>query len=273
MLAVSQLYIYPIKSLGGIAVAQAEVTDRGLAHDRRYMLVTHNGVFMSQRSTPRMALLRPRLTDYGLEVYNAGIDGSSVSIIQPPADAPTNHRVTVWRQTVAAQHVSDQADSWFSHALKTKCKLVYMPDRSLRRVDSSTGQRPAGKVTSFADAYPFLLIGEESLADLNRRHPSDSELTMARFRPNIVCAGGAPYAEDEIGSFTVNGISFTGLEKCARCGVPNIDPVTAKVSSGRKPLRTLAEYRTEERKVYFGMNLIHTGTGRIAVGDLLLLPT
>ena len=265
---VSQLYIYPIKSLGGIAVASAEVTDRGLAHDRRYLLVTPDGVFITLRKYPRMALLQAELTGDVLSVRNTTT--GDVIRLPEPADGPTDREVTIWRQTVAARSVSVAADAWFSDALGLTCHLVYMPDRSHRPVAPSSGLRPAGKITSFADAYPFLLIGEASLADLNARYGGEEHFGMERFRPNIVCSGGAPYAEDDLTDFTINGISFTGLEPCARCGVPNVDPNTGVASRVGEPLVTLAGYRRMGGKVYFGMNLVHAGTGTIAVGDLLI---
>lgn len=271
MLTISQLYLYPIKSLAGIAVQTAEVTDRGFANDRRYLLVTPDNVFITQRTYPKMALLYPEITDHGLAVINSSTDGRAILITRPEESALADQQVTIWSQVVKAQHVSRIADSWFSNALGIKCKLVYMPDRSLRPVAPSSGLRPAGKITSFADAYPFLLIGEESLADLNDRYQGSDPIGMNRFRPNIVFSGGQPYAEDQIGQFTINDISFTGLEKCARCGVPNVNPKTGKESINGEPLRTLMKYRTENRKVYFGMNLVHAGTGIISVGDELQL--
>jgi uncharacterized protein YcbX len=182
---------------------------------------------------------------------------------------PANHHVTIWNATVAAQHVSNEADSWFTRALGKPCKLVYMPDGSLRPVNTTSGFRPPGKLTSFADAYPFLMISEESLADLNQRYAGEDYLSMARFLPNIVCAGGEPYGEDDIGQFTINDIPFTGLEKCARCNVPNVDPITAIKNKGNEPFRTLMGYRSEGRKVNFGINLIHSATGTISIGDTI----
>ena len=271
MLTVSQLHIYPIKSLGGIPVSTAEVTDRGLAHDRRYMLVAPDDVFLTQRTYPRMALLHPRLTERGLEVVHA--ETGKVLELPNTAEGSTDREVLIWSQTVAARPVSAEADAWFSAALGMACRLVYMPDRSLRPVAPSSGLRPAGKVTSFSDAYPFLLIGEESLMDLNARYAGANTIGMERFRPNIVCSGGAAYAEDALGEFSISGISFTGVEKCARCGVPNVDPATGVPSSDGEPLVTLMKYRKEGRKAYFGMNLVHSGIGRVSVGDALVLRT
>lgn len=68
MLIVSELYIYPIKSLGGTAVASALVTDRGFQYDRRWMLVDEHNNFLTQRKHAQMALLQVSLTGDGLLV-------------------------------------------------------------------------------------------------------------------------------------------------------------------------------------------------------------
>ena len=68
MLRISQLTIYPIKSMGGITVARARVTDRGLEHDRRWMLIDHNNIFLTQREWPSMALMKVELTPDGLRI-------------------------------------------------------------------------------------------------------------------------------------------------------------------------------------------------------------
>ncbi|GHB83970.1 MOSC domain-containing protein [Persicitalea jodogahamensis] len=274
MLTVSQLYLFPIKSLGGIAVSSAVVTDRGFANDRRFMLTDENDKFLTIRNFPKMWLLQPSLESEMLRI--ASLDYKIEDLIIPAQpEGAADRTVTVWKEKVDAHGLGPDANAWFSEVLGIKCRLVYMPDESLRPVEASSGFRPAGKVTSFADAHPFLMIGEASLRDLNERYlansaPGTDELAMARFRPNIVFTGGAPYQEDEIIDFTINGVSFTGLENCARCNVPNVDPVTG-VATSREPLATLSKYRLKDRKIYFGRDLIHTGTGEVRVGDEIIL--
>jgi uncharacterized protein YcbX len=47
--------------------------------------------------------------------------------------------------------------------------------------------------------------------------------------------------------------------------VTRVDPDTAEL--GPEPLRTLASYRADGGKIWFGMNLIHDGPGRLRLGD------
>jgi uncharacterized protein len=261
MLKVSQLYIYPIKSLAGIAVNESIVTDRGLQHDRRWMLVDKNNQFLTLREYPKMALLHPTVNSNSLTIISQEHKDTPLSI---PFDfeEKSMENVTIWNATVAAKKVSQEADQWFSDMLGGAIQLVYMPDVSMRPVDTTSGYHPAGKFTSFADAYPFLLLGEASMNALNSRLPKP--FSILRFRPNIVFSGGQPHQEDEIEHFTINGISFLGLENCARCSIPNVNPETGIFD--KEPVRTLAKYRTRGKNIEFGRNVVHSGTGKISVG-------
>ncbi len=266
ILSISKLLIYPIKSLGAIAVDRALVTDRGLENDRRWLLVDDENRFMTLRKFPSMALLQPFILEDRLVIHSKGKDIEDLLV---PFERQTTslESVTIWNATCQAYVYPSQVNAWFSDVLQIPCKLVYMPEESKRPVDTTTGFKPAGKLTSFADAYPFMMVSQASMDDLNQR--IRSLVSVARFRPNIVIEGGTPYIEDRMKRFVINGIEFTGLEKCGRCNVPNIDPDTGTEDPAKDTMKTLASYRLEGGKVYFGMNLVHTGAGIIGVGDLL----
>ena len=262
MLQISQLTIYPIKSMGGIAVNRARVTDRGFFADRRWMLVGPDNVFMSQREWPDMALLRVELLPDGLRVVSRMRPDPLV--IPFGASAADAADVRIWDDVCRAQFVSPEADAWFTAALGTSCRLVYMPDDTARISDPR--YVPEGGIVSFADGFPFLLIGQASLDELNSR--LERPLPMDRFRPNIVFTGGTPFLEDSLGEFTVRDIRFRVVKPCARCVMTTIDQQTAE--QGKEPLRTLAGYRAVGKKILFGQNLAHEGVGELAVGDLLI---
>lgn len=263
MLQVSGLFIYPIKSLGGIPVLSAQVTDRGLRFDRRWMLVNADHGFITQRTVPSMALIRVNLSADGLEIRSRLHPNILLVPYEPEGGAFAD--VYVWEDTCRGQFVSAEADAWFSAALGITCRLVYMPEETRRITDPNYA--PEGGITSFADAFPFLLIGEGSLDDLN--HRLEQPVPMDRFRPNIVFSGGGPFFEDSMQEFFIRNIRFRGVKLCARCPIPTIDQETAE--RGKEPLRTLARYRMANNKVYFGQNLIHSGLGEIAVGDPILV--
>jgi len=247
--------------MGGIALKNARVTDRGFAYDRRWMLVDESNLFISQREVAEMALMDVAIEKDGLRVTYRP-QNSSIII---PFESQTHEfvEVTIWDDTCTGQFVGYEADQWFSKMLGMNCRLVYMADNSHRITDQRYA--PENSITSFSDAYPFLLIGQASLDELNTR--LDEPLPMNRFRPNIVFTGGEPFAEDMMHSFTIGDVLFYGVKLCARCNIPTIDQTTAK--SGKEPLKTLARYRFKNNKIMFGQNLIHEGTGEIAVGDEL----
>jgi uncharacterized protein YcbX len=260
MLKISELYIYPIKSLGGISLQQAEVTDRGFKHDRRWMLINDNNRFLSQREVATMALLKVGLNDYGLEVTDT-VNGNTLYI--PFAQLKNEFiDVTIWDDTCKGQLVNEEADQWFTRALGLNCRLIYMPDDSHRPTDPHYAEN---NITSLSDGYPFMMIGQASLDELNSH--LDEALPMNRFRPNIVFTAGAPYQEDTINDFTINNIRFNGVKLCARCNIITINQEDA--SKGKEPLKTLAGYRSKNNKIYFGQNVVHKGLGTIAVGDEL----
>jgi uncharacterized protein YcbX len=173
--------------------------------------------------------------------------------------------VRIWDDRCTATWAGEPAARWFSDVLETACSLVHIAEANARPVDPDYA--PPGHRVGFADAFPFLLVSEASLADLNGRLATP--LPMNRFRPNLVIAGVRPFGEDDIGPFTIGGIRFTPVKPCDRCGVTTTDQTTGE--RGVEPLRTLATYRRSNGKVLFGQNVVHTGTGRLRVGDALLV--
>lgn len=263
MLSVTGLFIYPIKSLRGISLNKSEVTSRGLLYDRSWMLIDNNNNFLSQREFANMALLEPEIGESEMNIHNRQRPQYSLSVpLQPEINETL--MVTVWGDRCRAAHVSAEADEWFSTALGMSCRLVYMPETTNRRVDGRYATNKEN--TAFSDGYPFMMIGDASLEDLNSR--LSDELPMNRFRPNIVFGGGAPYQEDEMKSFSISGLGFSGVKLCARCNVTTIDQETAVAA--KEPLKTLASYRRKNNKIYFGQNLLCDGTGMISIGDELI---
>lgn len=263
MLQVSELYIYPIKSLGGISLDRATLTDRGFEYDRRWMLVDADGRFLSQRELPQMALLQAGVDAAALSVRHKERKDCSIEI--PMEASGESCEVTVWDDRCKGLYVDTRVDEWFSDILSFRCRMVYMPDSSRREVES--GYARNGEITSFSDAYPLLMIGDASLKDLNSR--LEVPVPMNRFRPNIVFTGGEPFQEDKMKHFRIGDISFFGVKPCARCMITTIDQSTA--AQGKEPLKTLSQYRRDGQKVLFGQNLLFRGQGSVAIGDPISL--
>lgn len=262
MLTVSELYIYPVKSLGGIALPAASLTDRGFEYDRRWMLVDDDNRFLSQRELAAMALLKVSLHEGGLLVKNTSKTDCSYQVPFQPLTTETT-MVTIWNDSCRAQYVSAEADAWFSEQLNVSCRLVYMPDSTLRQVDEVYAQNK--EIASFADAFPILIIGQASLDDLNSKLASP--LPMDRFRPNIVFTGGLPFQEDDMKQFSIGDIQLFGVKPCARCTITTINQQSGVKL--KEPLKTLSTYRARNNKIYFGQNLLYQGNGTIRVGDAI----
>jgi uncharacterized protein YcbX len=256
------LHVYPIKSAGGLAVSEWEVDGFGLRHDRRWMVVDGGGRMMSQRTHPRLALVRPSLGDDALLVEGPGMPALELPLGSSGSVTAT---VVVWDDRCTAVWTGERAARWFSDLLEADCSLVYMPDSTVR--PANPAYAPDGSRVSFADAFPFLLISEESLADLNLR--LQSPLPMNRFRPNLVIAGGRAYGEDELTTFGLGALRFRVVKPCDRCVLTTTDQATGE--RGLEPLRTLATYRRWNGQVYFGQNVVHEGTGRLRVGEAVLV--
>lgn len=260
---ISELYIYPIKSFAGIEIQEAEITDRGFQYDRRWMLIDNNGRFLSQREYVELCFFQPVIKSNGLEVYHKKYPSQKIFI--PFEYNSENQDVTIWDDTCNANIVSENINTFFSDLLKQEVKLVYMADNSHRLIDTKYAKE--GELTSFSDGYPFLLIGQSSLNDLNKK--TSESIPINRFRPNIVFTGGEAFIEDTWKDFSINNILFTCAKPCARCVVTTINQETGE--KGKEPLVTLNQYRKQNNKILFGQNIIHHGLGKIKLGDQLIV--
>ena len=261
-IALSAIHIYPVKSLGGIALKSSLCTARGLQYDRRFLVVDGNGNFLTQRELPKMATVWVDMEDGGEGMLTlAAPDLDSVIVPLQPDPAPA-FKVAVWSSIVDAHEVSADASRFLSDYLGIDCRLVYMPDSTERKVNPEFASK--GEIVSFADGYPFLLISEESLADLNSR--MNQPIPMNRFRPNLMVQGCTPYAEDVWKEIRIGAATFRIVKPCTRCQVTTTDQATGEVS-GPEPLQTLAGYRNSPDGVMFGQNLLPVQLGKIGVGD------
>ena len=260
----SQIIIYPVKSLPGISLKEAEVEERGLKYDRRWMLIDKDNQFLTQRKLPQMALVNVNIIDKEL-IFN-----SKKKIIPPLkialAGSTSNPIVVkIWDDECEANQYGNEVNDWFSEVLEFKCRLVYMPNTTNRK--TSTKYYGESKNVSFADGYPLLIIGEEALNNLNNK--LETQIKMNRFRPNLVFTGGKPHDEDAWKNFNIGKIGFTSVKPCARCVITTINTETAK--KGKEPLTTLSSYRLKNNKVLFGQNVVSHASGNIQAGAQIIL--
>jgi len=264
---IASLTIYPVKSLGGIALDEAMVTPRGLAGDRRWMIVDNAGRFVTRRECPVLARIAMAMEPGGGFRLNAGGEGSA--LLPQAAGGPPMSEVKVWRDRVGAVLVDNEASALISHVAGRVLRLAYMPDAAVRAVDPAYGAE--GDMVSFADGFPILVTSEASLDALNAvlEHP----VPMERFRPNLVVAGDEgpePWAEGEWRGLRAGGLALDMVKPCSRCIVITQDHRTGEQPDGNAPLKALRGLgRVGRDGVLFGMNAVPRTTGRIAVGDAI----
>jgi uncharacterized protein len=266
----SEIHIYPIKSLAGISLQTAKVEAQGLQYDRRWMLTNKEGKFLSQREFPAMAQMQTAINETYLSVFWKNNPAERIDIPLNCEDVPSLQvPVEVWGTHFEAVRLPHLYSEWFSDQLQSKMFLTFMNAKSFRPTNP---ERAPGFEVSFADGYPFLIIGQAALDALNAR--LDTALPMNRFRPNFVFTGGNAHDEDNFRDFTIGNVPFRGVKPCGRCIMTTINQDT--IEKLPEPIRTLAKYRFQEKNINFGENLVFTGDGlneQINVGDVLKILT
>ena len=275
MPTLSSLTLYPIKSCAGLSLQQAILTTSGLATDvagvritdREWMVVDANGGFMTQRDFPPMALITPTLTAAALELRFPGMPALAIPLAPPDAALASTRRVHIWDESLRAWEYDAEVAAWFSIALGVACRLVRC-HADVTRAVSQKWTNGVAATTLFSDGYPFLVIGQASLDDLNARLRAAGRdaLPMDRFRANVVIDGIEAYEEDYTAAFQIGASVLKPVKPCARCPIPSIDQATG--AFGPDPLDILQGYRAKpevEGGLCFGMNAIVTEGAGLAV--------
>lgn len=264
MYQISEIVIYPVKGLAGIQLQSSRVFEHGLEYDRNWMLIDSENHFISQRQNPLLALFVTQIDEENLIItYN-----NSKLVVPLSAASDEKLTITVWDDKASVTPVSDEADQWFSEQLGNRVRLVKLASTTARQHTASTTSQTFD--VSLADAYPFLILGWESLFYLNKK--METPMSMNRFRPNIVINTSLAHEEDDWQEFTIgNEVRLCNIKPCGRCQVVTIDQSTAEVDS--TPLKVLNTYRKQGNNVNFGMNAICKQVGSISVGDQIHIHT
>lgn len=265
-LVVDSLHVYPLKGAAGFSPRSWPVDERGLRHDRRFMIVNADGVFISQRTNPRIALIGAAISDAGLRITSAA---GTLDIAFPSSSAPTL-RATVWDDCIDVRVSDPTASRMLSEVLGTPAQLVWMPDDCERLTSVKRGE--PRRHLSLADAAPLLLTTTAALAELNARlmRGGSSAIPMDRFRPNAVIRGATVGADDDWRALRIGSAAFRVSNACKRCKVITIDQSTGEFT-GNEPLSTLATYRAEGPSVTFGQHLLTESGGTISIGDTVTI--
>nr|WP_294781202.1 MOSC N-terminal beta barrel domain-containing protein [uncultured Flavobacterium sp.] len=254
---VTEIYIYPIKSLAGISLKSANAEEMGFENDRRWMLINAENVHVTQREYPSMSQFYPEILGDKIKIT---FEGETLEFsINEYLESPINSNV--WDDKSEVFEVNNSASKWFSDKLGFECKLVKILNIGDRQHERSNSQEIYN--VSLADAYPYLLIGTGSLDFLNEKLAD--KITIKRFRPNIVVSTINAHEEDDFKDFTIGGVQFKNIKPCGRCIMVNNDPQKGIVK--KEPLKTLAKYRNVNNSVLFGTNIASLNSGIVRVGD------
>jgi uncharacterized protein YcbX len=226
------------------------------------MLIDQHGNFITQRIHSKMALFKLSLSGKQI-IIHFGDDSIYLPVNSPVSGLPI--RATIWDDGVEVFEVKGEYSQWFSQKLGIDCRLVYFQEEQKRLVDEKYN-RDHDHV-SLADGYPFLIIGQQSLDDLNSRLAEP--VPMNRFRPNFVFTGGEPFEEDQWRKFTIGKNGFVGVKPCSRCVLTTVNQVTGE--KGTEPLATLATFRKQDNEIFFGQNLLATDYDEVQEGDRIEL--
>ncbi|MDQ7050754.1 MAG: MOSC domain-containing protein [Enterobacterales bacterium] len=256
------IHVYPIKSLAGNWCEKAQVEKQGVKGDRLFMLVDENGVFISQRIYPQLALLSVQTQQNKLIVKAK--NGEHLTINRNDF-TPTNQVFNLWREKVNAKLATAEVNQFFSDYLNKKVSLVQYDQQQPRTTDPRFSN--ADDIVSFADGFPLLLLNQASLDDLNQR--LEKPVSMQNFRGNLIIEGAQAFAEDHWKKIRIGDIEFDLVKPCSRCVMTTVDPKTGIVSATTQPLKTLAKFRKTKQGIMFGINLIPRSLGKIKVGDKL----
>jgi len=240
----------------------AQVMGKGLRYDRRMMLIDETDTAITQRVYPKMALFKTSISGEQLKI-KYGQHELTLPLEEHGLSSPLD--VSIWNDRVKAFEVSTLHSEWFSEILGMRCRLVFFPEENERPIDPR--YEVNSENVSLADAYPFMIIGQSSLDDLNSR--LEEPVPINRFRPSFVFEGGDSYEEDNWRNFTIGDVRFVGVKMCDRCVLTTVNQNTAE--KGVEPLKTLASYRKADNKIYFGQNLVALDHTVVNVGDRIAL--
>lgn len=258
---VKSIFIYPVKSLGGIELEESNVTEMGLEFDRWWMLVDSNGKFLTQRQIHKLCLFKLIKKPDGFEVQ---FNKNKILI---PFYEKTDELidVTIWNDNVKAAIMGNEFDRWFTENTGINCRLVRVHDCTNRKTDIEYAKN--NELIAFSDAYQTMVLSQPSIDLLNEK--LKIKVPVNRFRPNILLGGIKPHLEDEIKNFKISDSEFTPVKPCARCIVPSIDQETSIIND--EVILALKKYRLFNGKILFGQNSLIKKKGKIFKNDTITL--
>ncbi len=257
---IKKLFVYPVKSFGGFSVSSHSIDARGFIFDRRWMLIDDDNLFITQRTVPELALFNASLEENRITISHKRFSEFHLELsLNEHTEIKTE--AIIFGDKTEGYLLNDKINKELSGVLGMNVRIIFMGEDLIRVIDKRYANND--EIVSFADGFPFLLLGENSLIELNKR--LKNKVGYNRFRPNIVFSGGEPFDEDEWKTIGVRDIQFRVVKPCSRCSIVTVEQNTAERDN--EALKALSEFRQKNNKVYFGQNLVHNSGGLISVDD------
>lgn len=274
---ISQLFIYPVKSLRGIEIDAAVLTPQGLQYDRQWMIINDKDMFVTQRKYAQMVLIHTEIKDRQLILSKPSEPTiSPLSIDMDDIPSSPEITATVWKDQCQVLDEGEPASLWLSRVLDSPSplRLVRMADTA--RPQSKPDLLGESTHTYFADAAPFLLTNSESLGQVNKQLESleYQHVPMENFRPNIVVDGLGAFEEHKIPGIQHPNYQLKHCYPCQRCVIPTINIATGERHSAQQPFSCIAAINPmpeNPKAPAFGENaVLLKGEGEtIRVGDVI----
>lgn len=269
---ISQIYVYPIKSLRPTVLSSAEATYQGFRYDRRFLLVKLSPKVenMLIAKFPEMCLF---FTSIVYPTKENPTDGKIIVTYLPPSSKEQKlemplepetegleiTEISMHSSSTHAYRMDQRYNKWFSQCFGYEVMLLYLGEKrrkvlgnmspaatwedqqkqswmsNFTRMLPFTGTAPGvDEGISFADVAPYLVITEKSWQSAKARLPEDEELDITKFRPNIVVQGAEEAFEEDYWAEIAVGdtLKIVVTQNCVRCQSINIDLATGMRAAG-----------------------------------------
>lgn len=204
MARIARITLHPIKSLDGVAVEQAMVSQGGtLAHDRAYALVDREGTFVNGKRNKEVHLLRSEFD----------LDTGTVTLYRQ-GDSNKQQRFQVEAERA-------ELEGWLS-------RFFGFPVRFIE--NAHTG------FPDDLDAFGPTVLGSATLVEVSAWFKGiEPDNLRLRLRANLEIEGVPPFWEDRLFhdpgtlvEFAAGSVRMQGINPCQRCVVPSRDPLTGE---------------------------------------------
>ena len=204
---VDTITIYPVKSLDGISLQQAQIGNGGcLVHDREYAIVDSNGKFVKGKNNDLVYLLRSEI-DFENE-------------------------------TIGFRHESEV--DWNRFHLQNDIPAINEFLSAYFKMPVTLARNTEGEFLDIPVQSGVTVLSNASLKTVSTWfNDMDMEETRKRFRATIEITGAPAFWEDKLFleertaiEFKIGQVTLYGISPRARCVVPTRHPQTGEITHG-----------------------------------------